>query len=869
MLRLPFGRWRTRRPDDAEIARELRDHLELEEEAQAARGLGADASAAARRRFGSVSYAQESVHEVWRWAWAEQMGQDVRHALRGLLRNPVYALTATITLALGIGATTAVFSLADPIFYRPFPLLPQKDLLWIVQRSQQCPTCDDASPAAFLALRARARSMSAVAATTQWRTSLRRASGSEMADGYLVSANLFSMIAAPFALGHGFASDADTPGHDGVVVLSYSYWKDAFGGRKSIIDSTITLSGKAHRVVGVLARNLIFPTSADVYAPLVVTASDANDQRSRDLTLFARFASDATLAQALHDGATISAQLADEAPAAAGGWTLVPRPLAEFHTDDVRLMFAILGTAVALVLLAACVSVANLALARSAARGRELALRAALGGRRGRLARHLLAESMMVALAGGAIGLALAVWGVRTIRDSIPASMSSFVPGWATAHVDERALVFTLVISIGTTLVFALLPTLRATNVPLSRVLSDGGRGSVGDTHGTRLRATLVVAEVSVALVLLTGATLLARSVNNMLGGDPGVRTDHVLTMQLSVPAATSESGVRDFVRRLDERLRATSGVRAAGLTSTVPLSNSWWGTDFDIPGRAPPRPGEQLVAGNQLVTPDYFRAMGIRLLSGRGIDRADDEGTQRVAVINHYMSEQLWPGTDAVGQVIVIDSIPWTIVGIASDVRHGGFDEPIRYEIDRPLAQAITHTSSLVVWTDGDPGRMADATRGAVAALDPTAAVGHAMTMRDIEARHVSPYKLMARLLTVFAAVTMVIAIVGLYGVIAYGVVQRTREIGVRLALGAQARDILSNVAGGALRLTAVGILIGGAGAFAFAQLLRTLLYRVTANDPTTPLLLAAALLGIALIAALIPAARAMRTDPSVALRE
>jgi len=869
MLRDVFGSRHSRRPDDAEIARELRDHLELEEEEQAARGLGAGASAAARRRFGSVAYAQESVHEVWRWAWAEQMGQDFRHALRGLRRNPVYALTATITLALGIGATTAVFSLADPIFNRPFPLLPHTDLLWIVQRSQQCPSCDNASPAAFFALRSRARSMAAVEASTEWRTSLRRASGSELVNGFLVSPKLFSMIAAPFAAGHGFASDADTPGREGVVVLSYSYWQEAFGGRSSVLDSTITLSGKTHRVVGVLARNLIFPTHADVYAPLVLTASDANDQRSRYLSIFARLAPGATLARAQHDGAVISAQLAEEAPEAAGGWMLVTRPLGDFHTDDVRIMFAILGTAVALVLLAACVSVANLALARTAARRRELALRAALGGRRARLIRHLLSESMLVALAGGTIGLALAVWGVRTIRDSVPASMSNFVPGWATAHVDERALLFTLVISIGTAVVFALLPTVRATGAPLSSVLSDGGRASAGDTHGTRLRATLVVAEVGVALVLLTGAVLLARSVNNMLSGDPGVRMNHVLTMQLTIPAATSDSGVREFARRLDERLRVIQGIRAAGLTSTVPLSNDWWGTDFDIPGRAPPRPGEQLSAGNQHVTPDYFRAMGIRMLSGRGINRSDDAGTQRVAVINHYMNEQLWPGTDAVGQVITIDSVPWTIVGVASDVHHGGLDDPIRYEIDRPIAQAISHGGNLVVWTDGDPARMVDVVRDAVATVDPSAAVGAVMSMRDIEARHVSPFKLIARLLMVFAAVTLVIAIVGLYGVIAYGVAQRTREIGVRLALGAQARDILSNVAGGALRMTAVGILIGGAGAFAFAQLLRAMLYRVTANDPTTPLLVAAALLGVALIAALIPASRAMRTDPSVALRE
>jgi putative ABC transport system permease protein len=621
--------------------------------------------------------------------------------------------------------------------------------------------------------------------------------------------------------------------------------------------------------VGVLARGLVFPTRADVYSPLVLSSADRNDYGSRYLTLFARLTPGATQADARRDADRISAQLAAEAPPTDRGWSLVPRPLASFHTDDVRTMFAILWAAVFLVLLAACVSVANLALARTTARGHELALRAALGGRRGRLARHLLVESLLVALTGGALGLAIAVWSVRAIRDAVPASLSSFVPGWASAHVDQRALVFTLSISIATAITFALLPTLRATSVPLSSVLSGGGRGSTGNARGMRWRAALVVAEVSVALVLLTGAALLARSVRNMVQGDPGVRIEGVLTMPLTLPAAMPDSEVRDFARRLEERLRSTPGVRSAALTSTIPLSNDFWGTSFQIPGRASPSEAEQLTANSQHVTEDYFRTMGIRVLDGRGITRSDDEGAPRVAVVNRYMSEHFWPGTGAVGQMIVVDSLPWLIVGVVSDVHHGGLDEPMRFEIDRPFAQSVAHSGDLVAWIDDDHARIAGAIRATVAAVEPAAAMGSAMTMREMQARHVSPFRLIAAMLIAFAIVTLVIAIIGLYGVVAYGVAQRTREIGVRVALGAQPRDILVNIAGGSLRLTALGLVIGGAGAYGFAQLLKSLLYRVTADDRVTPLAMAASLLAVTLVAALIPAAKAVRTDPTVALRQ
>ncbi|MDB4874896.1 MAG: permease [Gemmatimonadetes bacterium] len=866
MWRRLFGG--ARRSRDAEIERELRDHLDLEAEEIAARG-GTDSPALeARRRFGNRTLVLESVRGVWRWSWLEQLGQDVRHGLRGLRRSPVYAIAATITLALGIGATTAVFSLTDPVLRRPFPLLPQERLVSIGQRSADCPACEDVSPAAFLALRVGAPSMAAVAATSSWRTALRGAEGSELVEGFLVSANLFSAVSAPFALGRGFATGEDEASAEPVTVLSYDFWQSRFGGSRGVLDSAITLSGKAQRVVGVLAKDVVFPTRADVYAPLVTRPSDAQNYGSRYLYVFGRLADGATIADARRDADRVSHSLAQASPKTEEGWRLVARPVAAFHTEDVALLVEIVAVAVALVLLAACVSVANLALARTAARGRELALRAALGGRRTRLVRHLLVEAFLVSLAGGALGAVLAVWGVSVMRDVVPPSLGAFVPGWAFVHVDGRALLFTLVVSVATTLVFALLPTLRATRVNLSSVLSDGGRASAG-VSGTRLRACLVVTEVSVALVLLTGAALLARSVHNMMNGDPGVRLDHVLSMHLSVPRTVPDSAARDFMVRLDERLMAQPGIRGAGLTTTTPLSNTRWGTAFDVPGRTPLPGDRRLSATDQRVTPGYFRAMGIHVVAGRGIEARDDASAPRVVVISHHTAEHFWPGREAVGRTVLIDSLPWTIVGVVTDVRHGGFDEPLFDELYRSLPQAMSRTMDLEVWADGDPDAMRDVVRRTIGLANPAAAIGGVMTMRDLEARHVSAFKLMAGLVGVFAAITMVIAVVGLYGVIAYGVAQRTREIGVRIALGARGRDILSQVAGGAIRLTCMGILLGGAGAFAFAQLLRSILYGVTASDPRIPLAVAAALLGVAIAAALIPAWRAARVNPAVALRD
>lgn len=857
-----------RRPSDADIARELRDHLDLEAEASASYAKRGNAIYDARRRFGNATLVAEAVRDVWRFSWIDQLGQDLRHGWRGLRRSPTYAISATLTLSLGIGAVVAVFGMADPIVNRPYPRLPEERLIYFTQPSRSCPSCDELSPAAFQALRDRARSLAGVAATATWRTALRADEGSELVDGYQVSANLFGTISATFALGGGFLPSGDEPGQPHTAILSYRFWRERFHGSRGVLDSTITLGNEPYTVIGVLAPGMFFPTDVAVYAPLVFTSDELSNHESRYLAVFGRLRDGATLAMAATEARAIAGQLALEAPRTDSLSTLSVQPLRAFHTSDVKILLLVFGIAATMVLVAACVSLANLGFARFTARRREIAVRAALGGRGLRIARHLFAEAVVVAGFAAVVGLGLAAAAARAMRQSIPASFARYSPGWANVAVGGRAVLFALLVCVVSTLLFALLPTLRATRVNLSSVLTDGARGSVG-VQGSRLRSALVIVQVSVALALLSCATLLTRSVHGMLGGDPGVRLDHVLSMHLSLPRVTTDTEVRAFVDRLDERLQTTRGILGAGLTTTTPLSNNRWGTAFEIPGRAPAADGSELTAIDQRVTAGYFRVMGIRILSGRGIERRDDASAQRVAVIDRYMGDALFPGQDPIGRVLSIGAQRWTIIGVAANVRHGGFDEPMFYEIYRPVKQAVARDGDLEVWTAGDPEAMRDVVRRAVAATDPNAAIGEMMTMREIEARHLSPFLLLAAVLVAFASVTTMIAIVALYGIIAYGVTQRRREIGVRIALGAQRSAIARQIAMSAARLTGFGLVIGAFAAIAFAQVLKSVLYGVAPSDPRTPLAAAGVLLLAALVAALPPALSAAGVDPAIALKE
>lgn len=857
-------------PTDDEIARELRDHLELDAEALATFGAVPDARLMAKRRFGNMTNVSEALRDVWRWAWLEQLEQDIRHGLRAIAHSPLYAAAVVITLAMGIGAASAVYSLSLAVD-TPFPALPSNRLLWITQANASCGVdCTQTSPAALVALATRAPSITAIA-TIHANVALRTSNGSEALAGFAVSPNTFQTIEAPFAAGRGFPDDAGQPGAPGYAILSYDFWQRRFAGSRGVIDSTISLGERPFAVTGVLGRGVIFPTTADVYTPFTLGAADASNYAARQYDVFARIAPGASFAKAAVEVRTIGAQLARESPNTDSGWVLRARPIAAYHTDDVSILIEISAIAALLVFLAACMSAANLALSRLAARHHELALRTALGVRRWRLARHLLTESLLLSLVAGAAGAVLARWGVQAIRDAIPADFAAFIPGWARLGLDGRTLAFAFASALLAMMAFAVLPVMRATRVDLARVLSEGGRASTGGLRSMRMRATLIVLEVSIALVLLTAATLLTRSVRNMSRGDAGVRLDHALVMHLTLPNQMNDSSRIDFYRRLDANLQIEPGVRAGGITTTTPLSNNFSGVPFRIPGRPPEPNGHALSANDQHVTPGYAQAAGMHIEVGRMVGAQDEASptAQRAIVVNRYMADAMWPHESAIGRVVVIGDVHWTVVGVASNVYHGGLDEPLRYAVYRSIYQSPDAYASVAVWTSGDPSAMRDAIRNVVARTDPSVAVGDMMTMVDMQARHVSAFTMMAGMLAVLAVVTMTIASVGLYGLIAYGVAQRRREIGVRIALGARPLDILAQIGAGAVKLTMLGIVFGSIGGFLFARLLTVMLYRVTATDPGTFAGVSLALLGVALAAALIPSWRAARLDPTIALRD
>jgi predicted permease len=871
MLRRLIARFiRRELPTDAEIERELRDHLDLDAEALASqeRTTREGAQYAARRRFGNVSGVRESIRDVWRWSWLEQLEQDVRHGLRALVRSPVYSLAVIVTLAMGIGAGTTVYSLARAI-HTPFPRLPQDKLLWITYANARCGVdCTQLSPAALVAVQQRAPSMTVIG-TYGWSTALRDRSGSEAVRGFFVSPNTWETLGAPFAVGRGFPKGSGVQGGSGFVVLSYDYWRRRFNASPAVVDSVITLGEQPRTVVGVLAEDVIFPMAADVYAPFVFTAKDANNHASRYLSAFARLADGATIGKAAAEAAAINAQLVRESPRTDSGWVLRARPIADYHTDDVALLANISQVAALLVFLAACMSAANLALARLSARRQELALRAALGVRRWRLARHLLSEAFLLSLAAGALGALLARWGAQSMRNAIPANFAAFLPGWARMGIDPHALGFALAAALFAMIAFALLPVARATRVDLSAVLAEGGRASAGGVHGTRTRATLIVLEVSIALVLLTAAALITRSVRNMIRGDAGVRLDHVVVTELTLPPRGSDSSRIDFFRRLEANMHEAPGIRAAGVATSTPLSNNFGGIGFDIIGRAPEPNGRPLTGIEQVVTPRYFEATGVVMQDGRGIDDRDVRGAQRVVVVNRYMADALWPHASPLGSLLKIGDSAWAVVGVASNVHHGGLEEEMRYTLYRSVYQVPRGYGALAVWTSVDPASMRDALRAIVARTDPAVAVGGVTTMQEMQARHVSPYTLMAGMMSVLSIVTITIATVGLYGLIAYGVAQRTREIGVRIALGARPRDILRQVGSGALRLAMIGIAFGVVGAALFARMLAVMLYGVSPSDPRTYVGVSIGVMLVALVAAWMPSWRAARVDPTVALRE
>ena len=795
------------------------------------------------------------------------MLQDVRYALRSLRRHPVFAFTAILTLALGIGANTAIFSAVNGVLLRPLPY-PEPDRLLTIWGHQASIGRETASLPDFLDWR-KARSFSGMAAWANASFTVTGTGEPQVVTGAQVTPNYFRVLGVTVPRGRDFR-DAEEQDGGRVAVLSQGYWQRAYGGRAEVVGRQITLSGTPYTIVGVGARGLALPEEVDVWTPLQIDATLG--RRNDFLQVIGRLAPGVTPQAAGAELATIARRLEAEYPNSNAGWGVELIGLQERMVGEIRPALLVFMGAVGLVLLIVCANVANLMLARVAAREREVTIRAALGASRRRLVRQLLTESVLLALAGGVLGLGLAVWGVSALR----ALDASTLPRLNEVHLDGGALAFALLLSVGTGLLFGVVPAIRVLGFDLRGGLAEGGRGLSGARAGARTRTALVLAEVALASVLLVGAALLLRSFVGLQRVDPGFTTQGILTARVTLPRARYDDPPRQvaFADALLERARALPGVSSASLSTNAPVDEgmSYWA--IAVAGVEPPPPEVVQDAVVYRTSPEFFRTFGLPLIHGRLFEAGDRGESTPVAIVSQSLARRYWPGRDPVGSRLTFgdpadSATTWmTVVGVVGDVRQEGAVSPAYPQIYVPFAQVSSRSMVVALRTGRDPLALVPALKQALASVDPNLALSRVTTMQQRLANTLARPRVNALLLAAFAATALILAALGIYGVIAYSVVQRTREMGIRVALGARAEDVLGMVMRQGLTPVLIGLALGLGAAAVGSRVLRSLLYGVAATDLATYAAVAAFLAAVAVAASYVPARRAAHSDPMTALR-
>jgi putative ABC transport system permease protein len=784
-------------------------------------------------------------------------------------------MVALVTLALGIGVNTAIFSAVDSILLRPLPFKDPDRLVSVWEQTLRLGIHrNEVAPANFFDLRNQNQTLEGIGAYGPLDINLTGEGDPERLSGQLVSANVFSILGVEPALGRTFLQDEDQTGQHRVVVLSYGLWQRRFNGDPSLLNRNITLNGEAFTVVGVMPRGFFFPEREnELWVPWAMEPEEASGRGDHYLRLIARLRPGSTVERANHDLESIAGRLEVEYPRTNEGLGFRSNPLHQDYVGDLRLPILILFAAVGLVLLIACANVANLLLAQATTRRREIAIRIALGARRWTIVRQLLVESLLLAGAGGLLGVLVAFWGVAALAKFLPESLSKL----QAVTVDARVFVFTLGVSAVTAIIFGGVPALLASRTKPGATLNDVARDVSGGTSGRLVRRLLVVSEVALAVVLLVGAGLLIRSFQRLRQVDIGFTTENRLTMKmvLPMPKYVKSEARRAFYDQMLQRVEALPGVEAAGMITVLPLSFNGMNFSFSVEGRSSPSDIQLPFALYRVVSPGYFRAMGIALQRGRLLDTHDSPDSQPVILINQRLAEQYWPNEDPMGKRLKIGPVDspnqWlTVVGIVNNVRQTGLYEQ-KHEIYVPYAQerrVFMAPRDLVVSTKGDVASVVGAVRQAVWAVDKDQPISNVRTMDQVVAAAISKERFQSLLLGLFAALALLLACVGLYGVISYAVVQRTHEIGVRMALGAKPVDVLSLVIRQGMGLTIIGLIIGVAVGSVVTRVLSDMLYGVSARDPLTFVGAPMLLLAVALLACYIPARRATRIDPLTALR-
>ncbi len=815
------------------------------------------------------------------------MVNDLRYALRQLVKSPGFTAVAILTLALGIGACTAVLSLVNALLVRPLPYHAPQELILLWQKfSAQGLDQIPVSAPEYLDYEKQTTSFEHIAAFDYADLNLTGGDMPERIQGAVVTPSLFPLLGVAPIKGRVFTSEEFGEGRDGVVILSARLWQRRFNSDPNLVGKQIALNGRNFTVVGIIPAQFQFPLplfgiqggtfagSVDIWKPIAFTKDELGSRGSRSYGVIGRLKKGISSAQAQAEIDTIHAnwlkQFPDYYPAEVRfGGTLYP--LHEQVVRGMRTALFILVSAVGVVLLIVCANLTTMLLARAGAREREFAIRVALGASRLQLLRQVLCESVLLALIGAIAGALLAMWGLDLLR----VIGAQTVPRIAEANLDARVLLMTLIVSIGTGLLFGIIPALASGNPELTEALKEGGRSATIGASRNRFRNALVVAEVAMALVLLVSAGLLLKSFARLQNVHPGFNPKNVLTAELSLPLLKYPRGkpVIDFYAEVVRRVRAIPGIESVGITSILPLSGSNSDNSFHIEGRSEMQtkvyPDEEVRA----ITPDYFRVLQVPLLEGRFFTEADTADAPGVVIVNQVMAKKYWPGEDALGKRINFgdadpQNIKWfTIVGIVSDIHHQGLDTDPKPEFYLPHPQRAFRGMILAVRSAQDPRSVVATLRKEIQAIDPEQPLANVRTLEMVASESIAPRRLSVVLLGAFASIAMLLAAVGIYGVIAYLVVQRTHEIGVRMALGAQRSDVLRLMMGHAMRLVVIGAAMGLAIAFVSSRALQAMLYKVGAFDFPTFAAVTFALVAVALLASYIPALRATRADPMIAL--
>jgi putative ABC transport system permease protein len=798
----------------------------------------------------------------------ETLFQDLRYGIRTLLKNPSFAFVAAMTLALGIGASAAIFSVINAVVIRPLPYKDSDRIMLVEEKHELAGHSLNLTYASYLDLAARSESLESVSAYRTWNFKLTDAGEPEQVSGALVTYDMFTSLGATPAMGRSFSPEEDRPGNDKVVVLSYGLWHRRFNAEANVLGRIIKINDADCAVIGVMPRGFQFPDQSELWTPLAPGGSLSANRRSHLLTVIGRLKESATRSQAQAEMDSIAKQIDEQNPGVDSALGLSVIGLQQRMAAPALPALSVLLGAVGLVLLIACVNVANLMLARAARREQEIAIRAALGASRLRLIRQLMTESLLLAIVGGAAGAALAWLCVKLIIILSPGN----IPRLGEASVDWRVLVFALSISLFTGILFGVAPALQSSRASLGQSLKDAARGSSGAGR-KRLRNFLVVSEIALALVLLIGAGLLLNSFKKLLDVKPGFDPAGTLTMQLflSGPRYAEDYQKTAFLKEALERIRSVPGAVSAGLVNSLPIAGGV-ATDFEIAGRPAPAAGQEPLADIRIIDTDYFRAMRIPLQRGRWFDERDTSQSQKVMAINEAMARRHWPDEDPLGKRVTMkdwgEPLTGEIVGIVGDVKANGLESESRPMIYWPYTQFPSSFNRIVIRAEGDQSSVIAAVKREVQAIDSEQPISDIRTMDEVLSSAAAGRRFNLALLGGFAIAALALAAAGVYGVASYMVAQRTREIGIRMALGAERRNIVLLIMKQSAGLTAAGIVVGLAGAIALTRLMSSLLFEVSPTDPLTFASVSLMLAGVALGASFAPARRAANVDPMIALR-